>query len=254
MKEKMKKLLKLFAVCTMAFVSCFTLFACKETPPTDLETEQTPSGGSETPSGGSETPSGSESNPSEGGQTPSGGTTVIEYTVSEEEWTTATNVVASENVTMTISQVSFDSSATLGDTLVMKFDGTTFYEKEDDKTASYVTKVTEGSETKYYQYYYDDNHVWKKTEIDATDYERGAGYMSFPGRFAYSENFQYNSETHEYEATNHIVRGQTFAKVILGFENKKCVKLYCEITGTGSATFTFVYGTTETITLPTITE
>ncbi len=32
MKEKSKKLLKMFAICFMALISCFTLFACGETP------------------------------------------------------------------------------------------------------------------------------------------------------------------------------------------------------------------------------
>lgn len=32
MKEKFKKLLKMFAICFMALISCFTLFACGETP------------------------------------------------------------------------------------------------------------------------------------------------------------------------------------------------------------------------------
>lgn len=230
MKEKMKKLLKVFAVCVMAFVSCFTVFACKETPPTDPETEQG-TGSGQNPSGG--------------------GTTVVDYTVTETEWASATNVVGSGNVTMTMSQVVSSGSSVQARNCIMKFDGTTYYLEESDGKA-YITKVTEGSETKYYEYNF-DNDAWKKTERNASYFAQSAGYMSFPSRFAYSENFQYNSETHEYEATNHNVGGQTFAKVIFGFENKKCVKLYYEIGGMGSVTFTFVYGTTETITLPEVT-
>lgn len=230
MKEKMKKLLKVFAVCVMAFVSCFTVFACKETPPTDPETEQGPSSG-QNPSGG--------------------GTTVVDYTVTETEWASATNVVASGNATMTMSQVISSGSSVQPSNCIMKFDGTTYYLEESGGKA-YITKVTEGSETKYYEYNF-DNDAWEKTERNASYFAQSAGYMSFPSRFAYSENFQYNSETHEYEATNHTVMGQVFVKVILGFENKKCVKLYYEIDGMGSATFTFVYGTTETITLPEVT-
>lgn len=224
MKEKMKKLLKVFAVCVMAFVSCFTVFACKETPPTDPDTEQGTSSG----------------------QTPGGGTTVVDYTVTESEWASATNVVASGNVAMTMSQVSSSSSFVPNSECIEKFDGTTYYLKHGNDE-EYITKVTEGSETKYYAYDF-DNDAWRKSETEATNFR--AVYMSFPSRFAYSENFQYNTETHEYEATNHTVSSQVFVKVILGFENKKCVKLYYEIDGMGSATFTFVYGTTETITLP----
>lgn len=35
MKEKFKKVIKMFAVCFMAVLSCFTIFGCKNTPPED---------------------------------------------------------------------------------------------------------------------------------------------------------------------------------------------------------------------------
>lgn len=35
MKEKFKKVIKMFAVCFMAILSCFTIFGCKNTPPDD---------------------------------------------------------------------------------------------------------------------------------------------------------------------------------------------------------------------------
>lgn len=35
MKEKFKKVIKMFAVCFMAILSCFTIFGCKNTPPED---------------------------------------------------------------------------------------------------------------------------------------------------------------------------------------------------------------------------
>lgn len=53
MKEKFKKLLKMFAICCMALVSCFSIFACGETPD-DPETEQ--GSGQTTPEGITGTP------------------------------------------------------------------------------------------------------------------------------------------------------------------------------------------------------
>lgn len=55
MKEKFKKLLKMFAICCMALVSCFSIFACGETPD-DPETEQGSGSGQETPEGVAGTP------------------------------------------------------------------------------------------------------------------------------------------------------------------------------------------------------
>lgn len=55
MKEKFKKLLKMFAICCMALVSCFSIFACGETPD-DPETEQGGGSGQEAPEGVTGTP------------------------------------------------------------------------------------------------------------------------------------------------------------------------------------------------------
>lgn len=261
MKERMKKFLKSFAVFVMALASCFALFACEEASSADPDAEQTPIAGEEGngktdgesngsgtgTSGGESSGSGTGTN---GGES-SGSGTVVDYTITEAEWASATDIRSSQNVTMTMTQVSFGSSIPNG-TNVSRFDGTTYYETDYQNHEEYDTKVTEGDAIKYYAYRFDE--VWEKQEENEEDYNDSCYYFNFPSRFAYSENFVYNQETHEYEATNHTVMGQTFAKVILGFENKKCVKLYYEIEGMGSATFVFEYGTTETIVLPVISE
>lgn len=242
MKEKMKKLLKLFAVCTMAFVSCFTLFACKETPPTDPETEQTPSGGSETPSG-------SESNPSEGGQTSSDGTTVIDYTVTEDEW-------ASAIATNKFGNVAINQEVTAGEsfTQVLEFDGTTVREVSGDDEY-YFTK--DGDKNYAYQ---KDGSNWKKTELGESKYNMYTSQIYGFANFAYDESYTYNSETHAYEAENVTAGGMPYIKVALYFENKVLVKLYYEMNQSdGDTTFTIVSTMTLTygsvvITLPTITE
>lgn len=230
MKEKMKKLLKVFAVCVMAFVSCFTVFACKETPPTDPDTEQ-----------------GTDS-----GQTPSGGgTTVVDYTVTESEWASA--IAPSNFGNFTMRQDA--TNGELSHTQIFEFDGTSARDASEDYE-EYYTKDGD----KYYNYE-KEGSSWKKTEIEEDDYETFAlsNAYSFT-MFTYDASYTYNSETHAYEAENITIGGMPFTKVALYFEDGVLVKLSYErtmskdgTTFTIVSTMTLTYGSV-VITLPTVTE
>lgn len=193
------------------------------------------------------------SNPSEGGQTPSDddqNSTVIDYTVTEDEWASAIATNKFGNVAINQEVTAAGESFTQ----VLEFDGTTVREVSGDDEY-YFTK--EGD--KYYAYQKEGTN-WKKTQLEESEYNMYTSQVYAFANFTYDESYTYNSETHAYEAENVTAGGMSYIKVALYFENEVLVKLYYEInqsyddtTFTTISTMTLTYGSV-VITLPTITE
>lgn len=163
MKEKLKKLLKLFAVCFMALISCFSIFAC-DLPfgggdDTEQETEQDkessgneeggdPSGdeGSGNPSGGEG--SGESGNPSggtSGGEQGASGATQLTQAEAQAKYNEFIAKIASmsPNNGFTIEETS-ESEMTLDEFDYSRFDFQAFYEAfgyEDTLTEEQIQQM-----------------------------------------------------------------------------------------------------------------